>query len=67
MARVSEPNPWAFCPHELAAQEEEHVCAFCEACEVAEEGDYCSDECQALAEQEHVDDRRTTNQLDERI
>lgn len=67
MARVAEPNPWAFCPHELAAMEPDYLCAGGCGAEVAHEGDHCSALCLELDLADTHDDIATTTQLDQRI
>lgn len=53
MARQTEPNPWAYCRFEQEAREPDApTCAFCDCVEVAEEGDFCSEACEAEASAE---------------
>lgn len=57
------PNPWTTCRFEQEANEPEPVCAYCEACEVSNPGDYCSMECEAFDLADANDDRGTVEQL----
>lgn len=58
-----EPDAWAGSIHEQEAREEPPRCAFCDACEVSAEGEYCSDQCFALAIEEERADRATTEMM----
>jgi hypothetical protein len=53
--RTREPDPHAGSRFEHEAQEE-HRCAYCDAAEVTNPGEFCSEECEALSKQEASDD-----------
>ncbi len=53
---VAEPDPLRGCIHEQQAAEESPRCAYCDACEVTNEGEFCSDACSDLAAYEWAED-----------
>lgn len=65
--RTREPNPWAGCRFEAEANEEPPRCAYCETCEVSAEGEFCSDQCMALALEDLRQDRATNEQRESEV